>query len=101
MERPIFRVIRAPFFVAMFLVTLIPATFICAAVSVGAWFEDGLRLIGVPPRRDWIPLVFGIMGYLGLGIVLPAYLGSQWLGAGGAIMFPVVVLIMIAWLDRW
>jgi hypothetical protein len=101
MESIIVKVIRAPFFIAMILLTLIPATFICAAVSVGAWFEDGLRLIGAPPRRDWIPLMLGIVGYLVLGVVGPAYFGSQLLGVSGAVMFPLAVLILIALLDRW
>jgi hypothetical protein len=101
MESTIVKVIRAPFFIAMVLITLVPATVICAAVSVGAWFEDGLRLIGAPPRRDWIPLMLGIVGYLLLGVAVPAYFGSQLLDVSGVVMFPLAVLIMIALLDRW
>jgi hypothetical protein len=101
MENSMVRLIRAPFFILMVLLSLIPGAFICASVSVGAWFEDGLRLIGLPPRRDWIPLTLGISGYLLLGIVLPAYLGGRLMGISGAILFPLAVLIVIALLDRW
>jgi hypothetical protein len=101
MGSTIVRIIRAPFFFAIILLSLIPATFVIAVVSVGAWFEDGLHLLGLPPRQDWLPLVMGVIGYLVLGILVPVYFGNQLLGVSGAVMFPLAVLIVIALLDRW
>ncbi len=95
------RIVRAPVFLVGLLISAIPAFFICAVVSVGSWCEDGLRWIGYRSRPAWLPAALGIVGYVGLGVAGPAYLGGSLIGWPGAILGPLLMLGLIAVLGRW
>ena len=95
------RIIRAPFFMVSLLISLIMAFWFFATVSVGAWCEDALRWLGYKSRPLWLPGVLGVIGYTGLGIVGPAYLGGLLIGWPGAILSPLLVLAAIAWFGHW
>lgn len=95
------RIPRGALFFLGLLISFVPATFIFAAVTVGAWIEDGLRAANVKPERGWPFLVLGSAVYAALGIVAPAYLGGILFGILGAILTPLLVLVLIARLGRW
>jgi hypothetical protein len=95
------RVIRAPFLVLGIVFAFIPALFMFAVVSVGDWSERILRIVGYRARPHWLPGVMGILGYVGLGIAAPAYLGNLLLGWPGSVAAPVIALACIAVLGRW
>lgn len=95
------RIIRAPFLALGILFALIPTFFMFAVVSVGDWSERLLRIMGYRARPHWLPGVLGILGYVGLGIAIPAYLGDLLLGWPGSIVAPIVALACIAVLARW
>lgn len=95
------RVLRAPFFLTTLLLSMLPVFFIFASVSMGAWFERALLLLGYQSRPRWLPAVLGVLGYTGLGVWGPAALGNQLLGWPGAILGPLLALGVIAVLGRW
>jgi hypothetical protein len=95
------RFIRAPVFFLGLLFSAIAAFVICAAVSVGSWCEDALRWLGYRSRPAWLPPVLGIIGYVGLGVAGPAYLGGSLIGWPGAVLGPLLMLGLIAVLGRW
>lgn len=99
--RRVWQIIRAPFFWLGVLLSFIPAFFIFSVVSVGAWCEDALHAIGYRARPRWLPGVLGVLGYVGLGIAVPAYLGSLLIGWPGILVGPVLALGCIAVLGRW
>ena len=100
-KQTISRIVRAPFFVGSLAISMIMAFFIFATVSVGSWCEDALHLLGYKSRPRWLPAVLGVVGYTGLGIAGPAYLGDLLIGWPGAILGPLLVLGAIALLGRW
>jgi hypothetical protein len=100
-KESVVRLARAPFFVAGLLFSLVPVFFFFAWVSVASWCEDGLRRVGYRGRPAWLPAVLGIVGYAGLGIAGPAYLGHALIGWPGAILGPLLVLCSVAILGRW
>lgn len=95
------RIIRAPFFLAALIVSFIPATFIFATVTVGTWIEKGIAQAGIRMPSDNALMMIGMAAYLGLGIVLPAYVGSLIAGWVGGIGMVLGVLAVIAMVDRW
>jgi hypothetical protein len=97
----VLRVVRVPVFVFNLLVGTSLVCFFLAWVSVGDWCEGGLHRLGYQERPHWLPGVLGILVYLGLGIVGPAYLGYYLVGWPGAIIGPLCTLVMIAILGRW
>ena len=97
----IWRIVRAPFFLLSVAMSMLPAFFIFAAVSVGAWCEDVLRWLGYRSRPAWLPGALGIVGYAGLGVAGPAYLGGALIGWPGAVLGPMLALALIAILGRW
>jgi hypothetical protein len=99
--RKVFAAVRAIVFLVVLSVSFIPTLFIMASVSIGACIEEALRLVGLPPRRDWVMLAAGIFGYAGLGVAIPVYLGNLLAGWPGAILAPIMVLVGIAILGKW
>ena len=95
------RIVRAPFFITVLFLSMLPVVFLFAWVTVGAWFESLFRTLGLRSQPPWLPTVVGFAGYVGLGIVLPAHLGSTLVGWPGAILLPLLVLGSIAWFGRW
>ena len=95
------RVIRAPLFAVNFLISVLLVSFFLAWVSVGDWCEDGLRWLRYQGRPYWLPGAAGIVVYLGLGIVGPAYLAYQVVGWPGVLAGPLLILVVIAVLGRW
>ncbi|GAB4470219.1 MAG: hypothetical protein Kow00124_06200 [Anaerolineae bacterium] len=95
------KVMRAPFFALNLLVGSILTVIVLASVTVGAWADGLLRLIGIRMRPHWLPAALGVVGYLGLGIALPAYLGSLLIGWPGAMLAPLLVLAGVVILGRW
>lgn len=95
------RLIKAPFFLAALLASMIPVFFFFAWVSVGAWAEAALRAIGYRERPWWLPAILGFVGYGGFGVALPAYLGARLAGWPGGILLPLMTLGIVAILGRW
>ncbi len=95
------RVVRAPFLALGIILALIPAIFIFAVVSVGDWSERLLCIVGYRARPQWLPFALGILGYVGLGVAAPAYLGGLLLGWPGSLIAPIIALGCIAVLGRW
>ncbi|NDJ52083.1 MAG: hypothetical protein GYB68_03240 [Chloroflexi bacterium] len=97
----VLRVLRAPFFLASMVFSMAGAFGFFAVVQVGAWAEDGLRLLGLRQMPEWLPAGLGILGYLGLGVIIPALAAYRWIGWPGAILLPLLVLGIIAKLGNW
>ena len=95
------RVIRAPFLILGILIALLITVFVLATVSVGDWSEKLLRLVGYRARPYWLPGALGLLGYVGLGIAAPAYLGALLIGWPGGVAAPVIILACIAVVGRW
>ncbi len=94
-------VLRAPVFFLSLAVSIMLALFFFAWVSMGAWCEDVLRWFGCGIRLRWLPGVLGFVGYVGLGLIGPIYLGEWLIGWPGAVLAPVFALGVIALLGRW
>ncbi len=99
--KSVVRILRAPFFLISLGLSLLPVFFVFASVSVGAWCEDALRLLGYRSKYGWLPALLGFVGYTGLGVAGPAYLGNVLIGWPGAILGPLIALGVIAVLGRW
>lgn len=97
----IVKLIKAPFFFFGLLLSFIPVLFIFAAVTIGSWCEDGLWRLGYRSKPAWLPGVLGILGYGGLGVAGPAYLGNSLIGWPGVILGPLAMLGVIAVLGKW
>jgi hypothetical protein len=95
------RVVRSPFFVFSFLLGALLVTFVLAWVSVGDWCEGVLRWLGYRGSPYWLPAAAGLMAYVGLGIIGPAYLGAFLVSWPGLLAGPLCVLVLIALADRW
>lgn len=100
-ENWLLRIVRAPFFLLMLVISLIPVLFIFASVSVGSWAEELLHGIGYRARPRWLPAFLGVVGYSSLGVAAPAWLGSSLLGWPGAVLGPILTLGAIAILGHW
>lgn len=95
------RIVRAPFFMIGLLFSFIPATFIFAVVTVGTWIEMAIYQAKLPMPSDTALMVIGIAAYSAIGIAIPIYVGNFIGGWMGAVALPLVVLALIAIVDRW
>jgi hypothetical protein len=97
---PLPRLLRAPVVWVGFVISLYVSGVFFAVVSVGAWAEDALRWLGVK-RLDGLSAAAGVGGFLLLGVAGPAWLGNRLLGWPGLIVGPLLVMGLVALLDRW
>jgi hypothetical protein len=101
MTKSVGKIVRAPFFFIPLFLSMLGVLFIFAWVTVGAWFESLLCALGLRSQPSWLPSILGFVGYIGLGILLPGYLGSTLVGWPGMILAPLLVLGSVAWFGRW
>jgi len=95
------KIIRAPFFAASILFSIIIVIVIVSVVSIGDWAERLLLRAGYQNMPRWLPPVCGAVGYLVLGVGVPAWAGWWLLGWPGAIGGPVLSVAIISLLARW
>lgn len=97
---PFPRLLRAPFVVVGFIISLYLSSLFFATVSIGGWVEDGLRWVGLE-RTGTASAIAGALGVLTLTLVGPAWLGNRLLGWPGLIIGPLLAMLLVALLDRW
>ena len=97
---PLPRLMRAPIVFIGFVVGSYLTGVFLAFVSLGAWVEGALRWLGVK-RLGGLSALAGVGGFLVLGVVGPAWLGERLIGWPGLILGPLLILGLVALLDRW
>lgn len=93
--------LRAPFMVFGVVFGGLGVAFAVASVTVGDWAERALRLLGYKGRPTWLPALIGVGGYLSLGVAAPAWGGFRLIGWPGALIAPMLVLLLMALVDQW
>jgi len=97
---PLPRLLRAPLVLVGFVFSLYAVGVVLAWVSVGSWIESALRKLGLK-RTGGLPAVGGTLGFTLLGVVGPAWLGHRLIGWPGLVIGPLLLLTLVALLDRW
>lgn len=97
---PLPGLLRAPIVWVGFVISLYVSGVLFAVVSVGAWAEEAFRWLRIR-RLDGLSGVAGVGGFLLLGVFGPAWLGDRLLGWPGLIAGPLLVMGLVALLDRW
>lgn len=95
------RVILAPFFLAWVLLGTLMVFFVIATISIGGWCEAVLVRIGYRYKPLMLPMVLGIVLFVGFVLVGMGTLGHQLIGWPGAIVGPALAILLIAVIDHW
>jgi len=99
--RSVGRVILAPFFFAWVLLGTIMVLFVISTISIGGWCEAVLVRIGYRYKPLILPMVIGIVLFVGVVLLGMGMLGHQLIGWPGAILGPVLAILAIALIDHW
>lgn len=100
MLRKVFQIVTAPIFMIGVVLGGLLTVFALASISVGGWSEQVLSHVGYKETR-LLPMILGLAGYIGIGLVGLAILGGYLLGWPGAVLGPLLGLVLIGVLDRW
>ena len=113
---PLPGVMRAPFVIGGFIFSIYLTGVFMATVTVGGWVEAELRRLGMRSmkRVGFISALSGVVGYILLGIIVPAWLVfmliGKWLpmlfkigmpGWPGLIIGPLVAMAVLARAAKW
>jgi hypothetical protein len=101
MQQRIARIIYAPFFFVLVLLGTLAVIFEVASISVGGWIEAVLLRLGYRHKPALLPAFAGVIVFFGVGLVGSGYLGSRLIGWPGAIIGPILAIIIIGLIDRW
>jgi hypothetical protein len=101
MLKKVFQIVTAPFFVIGVILGGLLTVLALASISVGGWSEVALSRVGYREKPRLLPMILGLAGYFGIGIVGLAALGGYLLGWPGAVLGPLLGIVLIAILDRW
>ncbi len=83
------------------LVGAVALVFVVAITTSGQAWEEVLVRLGFRFKREWPLTLLGVVTYLGLFLALPIFIGLRFFGIAGAILLPIVILVIMALLDRW
>lgn len=101
MLRQIAKIILAPFFFIAVISGALLVVFVLGAISIGGWTEAALMRFGYRHRPMMLPLVVGVVVFLGGVLVGAGALGSRLLGWPGIIAGPALTILLISLVDRW
>ncbi len=101
MLRKVFQIVTAPIFMIGVILGGLLTVFALASISVGGWSEQALSHVGYKEKPRLLPMILGLAGYIGIGLVGLALLGAYLVGWPGAVLGPILGIVLIAVLDRW